>query len=140
MTIKINPNLINPHPTADTAETLLKKLVASIEEDFRLPAIPEAYNLIVVHPWPLERIMVKVVPMPDTTGDLRMNVQRQTRKYSAEAFPPYTSWNIVPANCMERIYEPEPVVRDTVESRPEDDLRSYLTAWLTRSDMTHLIR
>lgn len=140
MTIKINPDLINPHPTADTAETLLKKLIAMVEEDFVLPAILKSYNIIEIQPWQLERIAVSVAPMPDTTGDLRMNVQRQIRYGSPDAPRRYTSWENVPANCMERIYEPEPVVRDAVESRPEEDLRSFLTAWLTRSDMTHLIR
>lgn len=140
MNIKINPDLINPHPTADTAETLLKKLAASIEAEFHLPVILKGYNTIEIQPWQLERIAVSVTPMPDTTGDLRMVTQRQVRERSTEKYRSYTLWDIVPANCMENIYWAEPIVRYAVASRPEEDLRSFLTAWLTRSDMIHLIR
>lgn len=140
MTIETTHDMTNPRPTADSGRSLVKKLIASIEENFRLPAIQANY-VIQIHPWLLERVVVRVSSMPDTTGDLRMVIQRQTR--SRSAFAPrvnYTEWETVPENTMENVYWAEPVVRDAVESRPEDDLRSYLSAWMVRSDMTHLIR
>lgn len=139
MNIKINPDLINPHPTADSPRSLVKKLVTSIEEDFRLPAIPTNYT-IQIQPWLLERVVVRISTMPDATGDLRMSIQRQVRRIDPDTRIRYTPWETVPENCMDVWYEPEPVVRDAVESRPEEDLRSFLTAWLTRSDMIQLIR
>lgn len=139
MTIELHHDMTNPRPTADTARTLAKKLLASIEAEFRLPAILANYT-IKIQPWQLERIVIRVGTMPDSTNDLRVSVQRQVRKATTDISQRFTDWEIVPENCMEPCYWAEPVVREAVELRPEEDLRSYLTAWLSRSDMLHLIR
>lgn len=121
------------HSAADPAQTVLMKLVAMIEADFRVPAILDG-DTVEILLWKTERILVRVTEMGRGTGHLKVRTTPEIRHETAGAGSRLTAYTEGPGNPMEVWYH-----AGTDVPKVEDDIRSHLTARLTYAGATHLI-
>lgn len=136
----LNPEILAENTEPDPAQQLLKQMAAMVAENFILPAVVGGDRRMRIQPWTLERVLVKVTPSPGDSGDLYVEFHRQTRREDRHAPRGYTTWESQPESFLDTWAWKDKDLEELMGITHEEDLRSYLTAWLTRAGMTHLLR